>query len=218
MKLEAKGISRSFFRKGENTNIFVAVKPTDFVLEEGKLTEITGRSGCGKTTFSNMLSGLLTPTEGTVLLDDKDLYAMSDKERSRIRCAHFGIIPQGHTGLQSLTVLENVLLPSAMYHSDVKNAEKRARELLSQMNIAALCDVYANELSGGELRRMAVARALINEPEIIIADEPTSDLDDEASGLVLKLLKDHAKKGASVLMITHEKDALKYADNIMEMG
>ncbi len=216
MKLEAKGISRSFFRKGTNTNIFVAVKPTDFCLEEGKLTEITGRSGCGKTTFSNMLSGLLTPTEGTVLLDEKDLYAMSDKERSRIRCDHFGIIPQGHTGLQSLTVLENVLLPSAMYHGDAKNAEKRARELLSQMNIADLCDVYANELSGGELRRMAVARALINEPEIIIADEPTSDLDDEASGLVLKLLKDHAKNGASVLMITHEKDALKYADNVLQ--
>lgn len=216
MELIAEGIKRSFFRNKGNTNIFWAVEKTDFTLPSGKLTEIIGRSGSGKTTFSNMLSGLLTPSEGRVLIDGKDIYALSDKERSLFRNQNIGVIPQGQTGLQSLTVLENVLLPVSLY-SDPSKKEPLAKELLEMVGIADLYDVYSNELSGGELRRMAIARALINEPAIVIADEPTGDLDDETTGLVLSLLRKVADQGASVLMITHEKEALSYADFVYRM-
>ncbi len=216
MKLQAYGISRTFYRKGRNTNFFNAVERTDFILEEGSVTGIIGRSGSGKTTFSNMLCGLLTPSEGKVLLGNQDFYELDDKERSLLRNRHIGIIPQGNTGLQNLTVLENVLLPAAMY-GDAEAKKEDALNLLEAVGISELYEVYSNELSGGELRRMSIARALINSPDIIVADEPTGDLDDDTTGFVLKLLRQYADHGASVLMVTHEKEALLYTDNVYRM-
>ena len=216
MELRAEQITRSFLRPGKGTNIFCAVEPVDFVLPSGSLTAVIGRSGSGKTTFSNMLCGLLTPTEGKVLLDGKELYALPDAERARLRNTAFGIIPQGQTGLSSLTVLENVLAPAAMY-GRAGESRKRAEELLGEMGILELSGVYSNELSGGELRRMSIARALLNEPSVLFADEPTGDLDDETTETVLKLLRDFADRGGAVLMVTHEKDALSYADRIFRM-
>lgn len=216
MQLRAEEISRMYYRNGNHTNYFYAVEKTDFLLEEGTVTEIIGRSGSGKTTFSNMLCGLLTPSAGKVLLDGQDLYAMDDSARSRLRNQAIGVIPQGQTGLPSLTVLENVLAPVGMY-GDSSKKEDRAHELLGLVGIEDLYDVYSTELSGGELRRMSIARALINDPQIIIADEPTGDLDDETTEMVLRLLRQLADDGASVLMITHEKDALEYADIVYRM-
>ncbi len=216
MKLKSKGITRSFFRKGRNTYFFYALQKTDFELQEGAVTEIVGRSGSGKTTFANILSGLLVPTEGSLYLDGVDLYALRDERRSILRNRHIGMVPQGQTGLQSLTVLENVLAPAMMY-GDMKGREALALQYLEEMKISDLCDVYSNELSGGELRRMSIARALINSPEIIIADEPTGDLDDDTTALVLRLFRRLADKGCSVLIITHEQEAIHYADNIYRM-
>ncbi len=211
MKLKTENVERMYFRTGRNTNFFYAVKSLDFELKEGAVTVITGRSGSGKTTLINMLCGLLTPSSGRVMLDDKDLYSISDKERSLLRNRCFGIIPQGQTGLQCLTVAENVLLPVSMY-GRIGDKENKARTLLEKLGIDDLWDVYSNELSGGELRRMSTARALINDPDIIIADEPTGDLDDDTTKFVMELLNDYAKKGASVLIVTHDKDVLPYAD------
>ena len=216
MKLEAVGIGRIFFRSGRGTNFFHAVNATDFVLQPGKLTELVGRSGSGKTTLLHMLSGLLTPTEGRVFLDGTDFYALDDARRSLLRNQSIGVIPQGQTGLANLTVMENVLAPAAMY-GDPAAKRARASELLELVGISELANVFANELSGGEVRRMAIARALINEPQIVMADEPTGDLDDETTAMVIKLLKDCAKQGASVLMVTHEQSALAHADLIFRM-
>ena len=216
MKLICDGISRRFFRNGKNTNFFYAVQKTDFELPEGAITEIIGRSGSGKTTFANMLSGLLAPTEGAVYIDGIDLFTLDDEKRSEFRNKHIGIVPQGQTGLQSLTVLENILAPVRMY-GDAKDKEEIARKLLEEMELSELLNVYSNELSGGELRRMSIARALVNSPEILIADEPTGDLDDDTTKLVLKLLRKLADEGMSVLMVTHERDALLYADRIFRM-
>ena len=216
MKLKAEKAGRMYFRGGRDTNYFYAVEAQDFELEEGCITIITGRSGSGKTTFINMLCGLLTPSCGRVLLDGRDIYALSDRERSLLRNRSFGIIPQGQTGLQCLTVSENVLLPVSMYgNADAK--KEQARELLEKLGIGDLWDVYSNELSGGELRRMSVARALINDPGIIIADEPTGDLDDDTTKLVMELLKSRAKNGASVLIVTHDKDVIPYGDIVYKM-
>ena len=205
MKLKAEKVGRRYFRSGKDTNFFYAVQQLDFEPEEGSVTVITGRSGSGKTTLINMLCGLLTPSDGRVLLDETDIYSLSDRERSLIRNRHFGIISQGQTGLQSLTVLENVMLPASMYGRD-REKKERAEMLLEKLGISDLGEVYSNELSGGELRRMSVARALINEPEIIIADEPTADLDADTTGACNGSAERPCKKRASVLIVTHDKD------------
>ncbi len=216
MKLRAEQVSRQFFRTTKQSNVFLAVKETSLTLEPGQLVAVTGRSGSGKSTLLNMMAGLLKPTAGRVWLDDTDLYALEDKERSRLRNQSFGIIPQGQTGLSSLTVLENVKLPFLLYGEEAP--EERALALLEEVGIGNLANAYPNELSGGEMRRLAIARALIREPGIILADEPTGDLDDENTKTVLTLLRQAADRGAAVLLVTHEGEALPYADRVYRMN
>ena len=212
MILKAEKVTRQYIRQSRNRNILMAVKETDFTLKGGQLIEITGRSGSGKSTFLNMLAGLLTPSSGRVLVDDTDIYAMGDKERSRFRNMNIGVIPQGQTGLQSLTVLENVLIPCRMYGDEGK--EEYAQKLLDYIGIGELKNAYPNELSGGELRRMSIARALIQNPKILFADEPTGDLDDENTNRVLRLLRKIADDGCAVLLVTHEREAAEYVDRV----
>jgi len=217
MKVVASSLSKRFIRQASTSNFFYAVEKLDFILPEKSLIAVTGRSGSGKSTLLNMLAGLLTPTEGKVILGDVDLYAVSDAERSKLRNAHVGVIPQGQTGLNALTILENVLLPLDMYGNRTDEKVEFARLLLEKTGIAHLENVFPNELSGGELRRMAIARALVTNPPVILADEPTGDLDDENVKVVLNLLRDCADEGAAVLLVTHEKQALSYADKVFRM-
>ena len=217
MKLKAEKICKKFNRKTSGASYFYAVNETDYELAEGSLTAVYGRSGGGKTTFLNMLGGLLEPSGGRVLIDGKDIYSMPDRELSEFRNKNIGIIPQGSTALPTLTVLENVLLPRLMYGKSDESARKYAMELLEKVGIAGLSQAMPNELSGGELRRMAIARALMNKPSVLLADEPTGDLDDENTALVLSLLRDTAKEGTSVLIVTHEGEAENYADIVLKM-
>ena len=216
MEIAAEGISRIFFRRNGDSNFFHAVRETHFGFGPGRITEIIGRSGSGKTTLINMLCGLLTPSEGRVLIDGKNLYGMDDQERSLFRNRHFGIIPQVQTGLSSLTVMENVLLPLAMYGRS-RGKEEYAGQLLEELDMSSLADVYSNELSGGELRRMSIARALAGRPDVIIADEPTGDLDAETTGEVLKCFRREADRGAAVLIVTHDPEVRQYADRFFSM-
>ncbi len=217
MKLKAERICKKFNRKTGGASYFYALKETDFELSENSLTAVYGRSGGGKTTFLNILGGLLAPTDGKVFIDGRDVYSMPDKELSKFRNMNIGIIPQGSTALPALTVLENVLLPKLMYGRIDDSALKYAMELLKKVGIFELSEAMPNELSGGELRRMAIARALVNKPSVLLADEPTGDLDDENTALVLSVLKDTAKNGTSVLMVTHESEAENYADIVLKM-
>ncbi len=217
MKLKAEKICKKFNRKTSGASYFYAVNETDFELAESSLTAVYGRSGGGKTTFLNMLGGLLEPSGGRVLIDGTDIYSMPDKELSEFRNKNIGIIPQGSTALPTLTVLENVLLPRLMYGKSDDSARKYAMELLEKVGIAELSQAMPNELSGGELRRMAIARALMNKPSVLLADEPTGDLDDENTALVLSLLRDTAKEGTSVFIVTHEGEAENYADIALRM-
>lgn len=217
MKLKAEKICKKFNRKTSGASYFYAVNETDFELAESSLTAVYGRSGGGKTTFLNMLGGLLEPSGGRLIIDGKDIYSMPDRELSEFRNKNIGIIPQGSTALPTLTVLENVLLPRLMYGKSDESARKYAMELLEKVGIAGLSQAMPNELSGGELRRMAIARALMNKPSVLLADEPTGDLDDENTALVLSLLRDTAKDGTSVLIVTHEGEAKNYADIVLKM-
>ena len=216
MKLSGKGVSRDFIRPGKGTNVFTAVKETDIILSSGKLTEIEGRSGSGKSTLLNMMAGLLAPTTGQVLLDETDLYALDDGKRARVRNEKIGVIPQGQTALRALTVQENVSLPVLMYGGTPD--KERLEKLLDQVGILHLKDIYPDELSGGERRRLAIARALMMNPGIILADEPTSDLDDENTKTVLTILRNCADEGMAVLLVTHEKEAADFADRVYRMN
>lgn len=223
MAERASGVFKQFFRKRSDSNAFYAVEDVDFNLDNGKFTVITGASGSGKSTLLNMLAGILNPTQGTVSVEDTDLYKMDDNELSLFRNKNIGVIPQGQSAIYSLSVIENVLLPFTLYkgtkedslHADVR---KKAEELLDKTGIGDLKDVMPSELSGGEMRRMAIARALINDPDVILADEPTADLDEENTKIVLEILKKAAEEGKSVLVVTHDKDVMKYADETYRMN
>ena len=211
MILEATGLSKEFARARGGRRVFTAVHPLDIGLDEGQLTVISGHSGSGKSTLLTMLAGILTPTAGHVRVEGTDLYSLRDEERSRLRNARIGLVPQGNTALRALSVLDNVLLPSILYATDEAPAG-RARELLDAVGLTDLADAKPTELSGGELRRMAIARALLMEPSIVLADEPTAGLDSANATAVLTLLRDAANAGAAVLVVSHEADARHFAD------
>ncbi len=222
MILRAEQISKKYERATKMASHFEAVSPLDLSLESGKFIEITGRSGSGKSTLLYMLAGVLTPTKGKVFFGETDsenltdLYSLSDKELSILRNKYFGVIPQGQTGLYALNVLQNILSPAAIY-GDTKGYEQKALELMEKVGIEKLCHAKMSELSGGEMRRMAIARALILNPQIIFADEPTDDLDDENTTTVLQLLRNIADEGKTVFLVTHEQSAKNYADIIYKM-
>ena len=219
MIIEATGLTKEFARARGGKRLFTAVHPLDIGLEERQLTLVSGHSGSGKSTLANMLAGILTPTAGHVRLDGTDLYSLRDEELSRLRNERIGLVPQGHTALRALTVLDNVLLPSILYSRDEAPAE-RARELLVAVGLDDLADAAPTELSGGELRRMAIARALLMDPAIVIADEPTAGLDSANATAVLTLLRDAADRAAAVLVVSHEAEAQRFADRsyVMEDG
>ena len=214
--LKAVNLSKRYFRRMGQANHFLAVRNVNLALRPGEVTLLTGRSGSGKTTLLHLLAGLLTPTEGKVWLDETDVYALPDADLSRLRNAKIGVIPQGRSAVDTLTVLENVLLPQQLRGE--RGDEEGALGWLDALGIADLRDTRPAELSGGELRRMAIARALAGKPEIILADEPTGDLDDENTAKVLSLLRKSAvEDGKAVLLVTHDSEALPYGTRIYRM-
>lgn len=195
---------------------FSALRETDLTLREGRLSVLEGRSGSGKTTLLNILAGLQKPSSGEVLYDGTSLYSMGDDELSRFRNDRCGIVPQGQSAVSSLTVLENVMLPGTIYGLD-EGLRDRAESLLEKVGIADLKDVLPSELSGGEVRRMAIARSLVRDPEVLFADEPTGDLDDENTERVFGILREIADAGKTVFVVTHERNAGRCADDLYHM-
>ena len=217
IRLETRGACKRFFRKGrESAQYFDAVAPVDLQLAAGEVVVLGGRSGSGKSTLLNMMAGLLEPSDGTVMLDGQDLYALDDESLSRLRNGRIGVIPQGQTALHSLTVVQNLALPYLMYRDD-DGCEERALQLLDRLGIRQLADSYPSELSGGELRRVCIARALMCAPDVLLADEPTGNLDDESTQVVLQMMRSIADEGAAVLVVTHEQMAKAYANRTLYM-
>ena len=218
MSLRAEKINKQYNRSNGKGNHFYAVGDTNLSLEKGKLTTLIGRSGSGKTALLNMLAGLLHPTEGKVFLGDTDIYALDDPKLAMLRNSSIGVIPQGRAVLDTLTVMENLLLPSRLYQKkENEEMKKQAKLLLDELGIGNLADVYPDELSGGEVRRVSIARTLLLKPDVILADEPTGDLDDANTKLVLEMFRKTADSGVAVLLVTHELTALEYADNVYTM-
>ena len=216
MQLRAENISRRYFRKHGEANFFEAVRPVSLTLESGNLTVLNGKSGSGKTTLLNMLAGLLNPSEGRVYLNDTDLYALEDRELSRLRSEKIGVIPQGRSAVDTLSVYENILLPGILYGGTLQREE--AEKWMELLGISGLRNAMPAELSGGELRRMTIARTLTANPEVILADEPTGDLDSDNTAVVLTAFQQAARAGKTVLVVSHETDAEAYADRIYHMN
>ena len=211
MELRAENISQDFLRDSAREGYIVAVAETDLCLFSGTVTAVMGRSGSGKSTLLHILGGLLPPVTGKVFVGTTDLYALSEDARAELRSSSLGIVPQQLMSLRALTVRENVLLSALLYGRE-QGVSAHADALMERLGIASLAQVYPSELSGGELRRMMIARALAGTPQILLLDEPTGDLDAENTRRVLELVRETADAGTAVLLVTHERAAASYAD------
>ncbi|MDR3310917.1 MAG: ATP-binding cassette domain-containing protein [Oscillospiraceae bacterium] len=197
------------YKRGDSS--FAALDDVSLTLGGGEFAVISGHSGSGKSTLLNIIAGLLPADSGVVELDGKVITGLADNEISRIRNGQIGFIPQGHSVLANLTVLENICLPRWLY-GNADGGGDYALSLLDGMGAANLAHQYPAQLSGGELRRVSVARALLGKPKLIIADEPTSDLDAGNAAAVMGLFAAAAKGGAAVLVVAHSEAGLDGVD------
>jgi len=200
MILRAVNLSKSYERRGER---FFAADAVNLRITTDDFICITGLSGSGKSTLLNMLAGLLPADGGDIVLDSENYARLNDKQLAKLRGSKIGYIPQGNSLLQNFSVIDNVCIP--WYLTRKQNIHAKARGLLDLVGIAKLERESPRNLSGGEARRVAVARSLIAEPSIIIADEPTSDLDPATSDDILHLFAEFHRNGVAVLLVTHER-------------
>lgn len=236
-------LTKRFRRRGRE---FDAVSHVDLVMDEGDFVAIVGRSGNGKSTLITMIAGLTRPTSGVVRVDGCDIGAMDDATLSGTRNRVIGFVMQSQTLLSNLNVLDNVVLPATLFADSrrrqsfdtasgasiadgkieggqggegvvVDPLNERAMALLERLGVADLAGSYPRELSGGEMRRVSIARALMNGPRLLIADEPTGDLDQESTDIVMRLFRSLADAGTAILMVTHDPEALGYADYTLRM-
>jgi len=183
----------------------------NLTIKLGELICVTGHSGSGKTTLINIIAGLTRPTSGSVFFCDKDIFTLSDDELSLYRNVNIGYLPQGYSMLSSFSILDNVRLPS--YLSKLReNSIDDAFRLLELFQVDKFANSLPKQLSGGEIKRAAIARAMINKPNFLLVDEPTGDLDTQTAQLIMEIFRNLVDNGVSILMITHEPDTLVYAD------
>lgn len=186
--------------------------------EKGKFVAVLGESGCGKTTLLNIISGIDRPSGGKIMFNELELSTMSQKELTRWRGKNIGIVFQFFQLIPTLTVLENVMLPMEFNHVyDKETRRKKALELLEKVNIAECGDKMPQSISGGEQQRTAIARALALDPDFIIADEPTGNLDSKNAEIIISLFRKLVKEGKTVIMVTHSEELAGYTDKIIRM-
>jgi putative ABC transport system ATP-binding protein len=175
-------------------------------IKHGEFVAITGPSGSGKSTLLNIIGLLDNATTGTYILNEKDVTQLTENEQARIRNKEIGFVFQQFNLLKRITVIENVILPAIYSGMPKKEREERAAELLTKVGLGEQMYKRPNQLSGGQQQRVAIARALMNKPAIILADEPTGNLDTKAGNEIMDILKDLNKQGNTIIIITHEKD------------
>ena len=187
---------------------FYALRDVNLKIKQGEFTAILGPSGCGKSTLMHIIGLLDTPTSGTLLINNKDITKLDDNELSRLRNEFAGFIFQQFNLINKLTVLENIMLPT-IYSAKKYSYEPKTRalELMDRFGILIKQKSYPNKLSGGQQQRVAIARALLNEPKIILADEPTGNLDSKTGKNILDLIRElNQKEGMTVVLVTHDRE------------
>jgi ABC-type lipoprotein export system ATPase subunit len=193
----------------------------DFVLERGDLVAVMGASGVGKTTFLNLLGALDRPTEGTILLDGEDILSKGEREKARLRNEKIGFVFQFYHLLPEFTALENVFLPLLIRGLERRDAAGRALAILKEVFLEDKAHQKPSLLSGGEQQRVAVARALVNDPQLLLADEPTGNLDWKSGEAIMGLIQDlHVRRGLSSIVVTHNEKIAAFCRKvyIMEAG
>jgi ABC-type lipoprotein export system ATPase subunit len=205
------------YQSGELT--INAVDGVDLDLETDEMIVIFGRSGSGKTTLLSLIGGLTKPTAGKVSINGTDIWALNDKELSIFRNQNIGFIFQFSSLIPTLNTLDNLRLPT-IFNGKKRDLEKRERAeaLLETVGLGDRMEAFPSQLSGGEQRRVAIARALINDPQVILADEPTGDLDEETEDEIIQILEQVNREGTGILMVTHNTELASVAKRAFRMA
>ena len=212
--INIKKLTRDFQLGHETINV---LKGIDLQINKGEYVALMGPSGSGKSTLMNLLGCLDTPTSGTYILNRKDVSQMHDDDLAEIRNKEIGFVFQTFNLLPRTTALDNVALPMIYAGYSKSERNERATDVLAQVNLADRMDHQPNQLSGGQRQRVAIARALVNKPSIILADEPTGNLDSKTSIEIMNLFNDIHKNGNTVIIVTHEEDIAKYAHRVIRL-
>jgi putative ABC transport system ATP-binding protein len=212
--IEAKGVKKSYADDDVRVD---AVRGVDLTIQRGEFVAIVGPSGSGKSTLLHLLGGLATPTDGTILVDGRDLGSLSDDELAAVRRDHIGFVFQAFNLIEVLSVEENLQVPATLVGLDRATATARIDELLALVGLTELRRKRPSQLSGGERQRVAIARALVLDPAVLLADEPTGNLDSVTSRQIIGLLHDLHRAGETIVLVTHDIKIAASAERLFVM-
>ena len=218
MAIESSELVKEYARRG---NRFFAVDQVSLSVPKGKVTAVMGHSGSGKSTLAGILAGMISPDAGEVTIDGVNLFQSGSRQIRKLRAGRIGVVPQSQSLIGGLTVAENIKLHMGL--ADAARGTRRGpnglpEDLIQALGLEEILNVLPHKLSGGEMKRVAIARALAADPEYIIADEPTGELDEENAKRVVQLFRKEAERGKGILLITHDKSVGESADRIYRMG
>lgn len=199
-------------------NSQTALDNVSFTVSDGELVAVIGKSGAGKSTLLNIVACLDTPTSGSVILDGEEISSASEKKRAAIRMNKLGIVTQTPLLVEEISAVENVKLPLVLKKLKMSECNQKAANLLKSVGLEGKIEQTVKTLSGGEKQRVSIARALASDPKIILADEPTGNLDTENASAVFNILKNVAKLGITVIVVTHDADIAGMCDRILELS
>ncbi len=211
--IEVKNLYKTYFMEGGNS--YPVLKDINFQINEGEFVAIMGPSGSGKSTLMNTLGCLDKPTSGIYQIDEQIVSSMNDDQLAEIRNKKIGFVFQGFNLLMKRTLLDNVCIPLIYAGYDLEEQHKRARDMLTHVKLGNFVDRFPNQISGGMQQRVAIARALINNPTLILADEPTGNLDTKTSIEIMDLFTELNKEGKTIVLVTHEPDIANYAKRLI---
>lgn len=214
MKIEIKNLEKIFKTDTVQT---VALKDVNMTVNDGDFVAIMGPSGCGKSTLLNILGLLDNPTKGSYILDGKEVATLKEKERTYWRNGRIGFIFQSFNLIEEMNVRDNIILPLNNMKLSKEEKNKRVDEAMRRMGIAHRSRHYPSQLSGGQQQRVAIARAIVSKPSMILADEPTGNLDSSNGNEVMQLLNELHKDGATIIMVTHSQKDAGHADYIINL-
>ncbi|MBT8370449.1 MAG: ABC transporter ATP-binding protein [Desulfobacterales bacterium] len=203
---------------GSGDAIVAAVDDISFQIEEGEFVGVMGESGAGKSTLLGMLGAMNAPTSGRLIVDDIDIYALGQEQRADFRREFLGFIFQSFHLIPYLTVIENVMLPLVVVKAHKKKKRAMAQEALVKVGLQDKANRLPNQISGGEKERVAIARSIVNEPPVLLADEPTGNLDTKTTREIMELLLRLNREGMTIIMVTHSPDCAAYARRILTVS
>lgn len=209
--IEFRGVTKAFAAAGSQT---IVLNNLSFAIERNSFTVIYGPSGSGKSTILNILLGLLPPTAGTVLVNGVDLYKLDNSQRALFRAQHYGVISQNNNWVTSLNAIENVALPMMLSGSSYKDSLEKAKDSIDKIGLQEFSNYHPSVLSVGQQQRMSVARATVETPMLLVADEPTGSLDSKNGDLIMKIITKYKNEhNSTIILVTHNMDYLALSDN-----